>query len=68
MHTINEFGEAEGIPKYLPTPEEIKKMTAEIRKTWVRDNYVIRDSKGIRSPIKEHKLHVSADAIARSRD
>ena len=48
MHTINEFGEAEGIPKYLPTPEEIKKLTAEIRKTWIRDTYVIRDSKGIR--------------------
>lgn len=68
MHTINEFGEAEGIPKYLPTPEEIEKITAEIRKTWVKTGHAIKDSKGIYSPIKVHKLHISRDAISRSRD
>ena len=68
MHTINEFGEAEGIPKYLPTLEEIKEITAEIRKTWVKNSYVTKDSKGIRSPMKVHKLHISRDALSSSRD
>lgn len=68
MHIINQFGESEGRPRYLPTPAEIKRMTAIIRKTWSKDDYVIRDRIGARLPVREYRLHVSRDVISRCMD
>ncbi len=70
---IDEWGERVVKVSYLPTPEQIEKVSAEIRKSWSKKEYVIRSgSRGGDTlnylPMTVHRLHMSREALSKARD